>query len=73
MHAFMLRVTYYFDETLFADWSHVLRMLASFVLCMIFSVAGTWSLARLPLGKWIVGLRVRPRPTGSPPAVQKQA
>ncbi|APB71345.1 acyltransferase [Paenibacillus polymyxa] len=73
MHAFMLRVTYYFDETLFADWSYVLRTLASFVLCMIFSVAGTWLLARLPLGKWIVGLRVRPRPTGGPPALQKQA
>ncbi|MDY8045795.1 acyltransferase [Paenibacillus polymyxa] len=73
MHAFMLRVTYYFDERLFADWSHVLRTLASFVLCMIFSVAGTWLLARLPLGKWIVGLRVRPRPTGGPPALQKQA
>ncbi|MGW8956039.1 acyltransferase [Paenibacillus sp. NPDC055715] len=73
MHAFMLRVTYYFDDTLFADWSHVLRALASFVLCMAFSVAGTWLLARLPLGKWIVGLRVRPRPTGGPPPLQKQA
>ncbi|MGW9529094.1 acyltransferase [Paenibacillus terrae] len=73
MHAFMLRVTYSFDEALFADWSLILRTLASFVLCMVFSVAGTWLLARLPLGKWIVGLRVRPRPAGSPPALQKQA
>ncbi|WP_263560238.1 acyltransferase [Paenibacillus polymyxa] len=73
MHAFMLRATYYFDSALFADWSHVLRTLASFVLCMIFSIAGTWVLAHLPLGKWIVGLRIRPRPGGSPPAIQKQA
>lgn len=73
MHAFMLRVTYSFDETLFADWSLILRTLASFVLCMVFSVAGTWLLARLPLGKWIVGLRIRPRPAGGPPALQKQA
>ncbi|WP_025685618.1 acyltransferase [Paenibacillus maysiensis] len=73
MHAFMLRVTYYFDETLFADWSHVLRTLVSFVLCTAFSIAGTWLLARLPLGKWIVGLRVRPRPAEGPPALQKQA
>ncbi|SEI59102.1 acyltransferase [Paenibacillus polymyxa] len=73
MHAFMLRATYYFDSALFADWSHVLRTLASFVLCMIFSIAGTWVLAHLPLGKWIVGLRIRTRPAGSPPAIQKQA
>ncbi|MFT9370927.1 acyltransferase [Paenibacillus polymyxa] len=73
MHAFMLRVTYYFDGTLFTDWSHVLRTLASFVLCIIFSLVGTWLLAHLPLGKWIVGLRIRPRPAGSPPAFQKQA
>ncbi|WP_068496224.1 acyltransferase [Paenibacillus kribbensis] len=72
MHAFMLRVTYYFDETLFADWSHVLRTLASFVLCVALSIAGTWLLARMPLGKWIVGLRVRPRPAGGPPVLQKQ-
>ncbi|MGG1616430.1 acyltransferase [Paenibacillus sp. NRS-1781] len=73
MHAFMLRVTYSFDEALFANWSLILRTLASFVLCMVFSVAGTWLLARLPLGKWIVGLRVRPRPAAGPPALQKQA
>ncbi|EHS57689.1 acyltransferase [Paenibacillus sp. Aloe-11] len=73
MHAFMLRVTYFFDETLFADWSHVLRTLISFILCVVFSIAGTWLLARMPLGKWIVGLRVRPRPAGGPPALQKQA
>ncbi|MFK4301582.1 peptidoglycan/LPS O-acetylase OafA/YrhL [Paenibacillus sp. RC254] len=73
MHAFMLRVTYSFDEALFADWSLILRTLASFVLCMVFSVAGTWLLARLPLGKWIVGLRIRPRPAGGPSALHKQA
>ncbi|WP_025717376.1 acyltransferase [Paenibacillus sp. 1-18] len=73
MHAFMLRVTYYFDETLFADWSHVLRTLASFVLCVVFSIAGTWLLARMPLGKWIVGLRVRPRRAGGSSTLQKQA
>ncbi len=73
MHAFMLRVTYSFDEALFADWSLILRTLASFVLCMVFSVVGTWLLARLPLGKWIVGLRIRPRPVGGPPALHKQA
>ncbi|ASR47843.1 acyltransferase [Paenibacillus kribbensis] len=73
MHAFMLRVTYFFDETLFADWSHVLRTLISFILCVVFSIAGTWLLARMPLGKWIVGLRVRPRPAGGSPALQKQA
>ncbi|MEC0181119.1 acyltransferase [Paenibacillus peoriae] len=73
MHAFMLRVTYFFDETLFSDWSHVLRTLISFIFCLVFSIAGTWLLARMPLGKWIVGLRVRPRPAGGPPALQKQA
>ncbi|MFK4435127.1 acyltransferase [Paenibacillus sp. RC21] len=73
MHAFMLRVTYSFDEALFADWSLILRTLASFVLCMVFSVAGTWLLARLSLGKWIVGLRIRPRPAGGPSALHKQA
>jgi surface polysaccharide O-acyltransferase-like enzyme len=73
MHAFMLRVTYFFDETLFSDWSHVLRTLISFILCVVFSIVGTWLLARMPLGKWIVGLRVRPRPAGRQPALQKQA
>lgn len=73
MHAFMLRVTCYFDETLFADWNHVLRTLISFVLCAVFSIVGTWLLARTPLGKWVVGLQVRPRPATGPPALQKQA
>lgn len=73
MHAFMLRVTYSVDETLFADWSYVPRTLVSFVLCVVFSIAGTWLLARMPLGKWIVGLRVRSRLGKGSPALQKQA
>ncbi len=55
-HAFMLRVSYLFDVHLFVQWPVILRMLMSFVICVLLSYFLMRWLSRIPLGKWLGGV-----------------
>ncbi|MEC0091284.1 acyltransferase [Paenibacillus macquariensis] len=55
-HAFMLRVSYTFDVQFFVYWPVFLRMLMSFVICVLFSYFLMMLLSRMPFGKWVGGV-----------------
>ncbi|MCJ8010743.1 acyltransferase [Paenibacillus sp. KQZ6P-2] len=74
-HAFMLKMSYKVDDWLFGDWNVTLRMLMSFLICVVLSYGVTIALSYLPLGKWTVGVssrkkRHRPAPIQGQPPVQ---
>ncbi|MWV43408.1 acyltransferase family protein [Paenibacillus sp. HJL G12] len=58
-HAFMLKMSYKVDARLFVGWNITLRMLMSFLICIVLSYAVTIALSYLPFGKWTVGVSSR--------------
>ncbi|RUT30672.1 acyltransferase [Paenibacillus zeisoli] len=58
MHAAVLRLAYALEGSLFAEWSITLRTLIAFILCMVMCSLFTWILAKLPFGKWVVGVHI---------------
>ncbi|AJS59058.1 hypothetical protein UB51_11995 [Paenibacillus sp. IHBB 10380] len=56
VHALMLKYSYYFDIGLFIHWPVIIRMIISFVICVLFSYVLVLLLSRLPFGKWTVGI-----------------
>lgn len=68
-HALMLRQSYRVDARLFAGWNVTLRMLMSFLVCVVLSYAVTVALSYLPFGKWTAGVSsLRRKPRESVPA-----
>jgi peptidoglycan/LPS O-acetylase OafA/YrhL len=57
VHAYMLRVSYRFDEAWFVHWPVILRMLISFVICVLLSYVLMKLLSRFRWGKWFGGVR----------------
>ncbi|MDR0270121.1 acyltransferase [Paenibacillus sp.] len=55
-HALMLKQSYNLDAWLFSGWNATLRMLMSFLVCVLLSYAVTIALSNLPFGKWTVGV-----------------
>jgi len=58
-HALMLRQSYKADGWLFAGWNATLRMLMSFLICVLLSYAAAVLLSGLPFGKWMAGTAFR--------------
>jgi peptidoglycan/LPS O-acetylase OafA/YrhL len=56
VHALMLKYSYYFDVSLFIHWPVIIRMIISFVICVLLSYVLVLLLSRLPFGKWTVGI-----------------
>ncbi|MEC0373424.1 acyltransferase [Paenibacillus chibensis] len=56
VHALMLRQSYRIDAWLFAGWNVTLRMIMTYVICIVLSYGLTIALSYLPLGKWTVGV-----------------
>lgn len=71
MHAAVLRLAYALEGSLFAGWSMTLRTLIAFILCMMMCCLFTWLLARLPFGKWVVGIHIPQRSRTGQQAEQK--
>ncbi|WP_068615393.1 acyltransferase [Paenibacillus tuaregi] len=61
MHAGVLRLAYIVEGSLFAGSGAAVRTLAAAVLCLAMCCMFTWALARLPIGKWLVGVQIAPR------------
>ncbi|MBE9913115.1 acyltransferase [Paenibacillus donghaensis] len=55
-HALMLRNSYNLDHWLFAGWNVTVRMMISFLVCVVLSYAVAMALSYLPFGKWMVGV-----------------
>lgn len=55
-HALMLRVSYTFDVHLFSHWPVILRVLMSFVICVLLSYFLIMLLSKVPFGKWAGGV-----------------
>ncbi|MNH93538.1 O-acetyltransferase WecH [compost metagenome] len=58
MHAGVLRLAYALEGSLFAEWSIAFRTIIAFLLCLVMCCLLTWLLARLPFGKWVVGVHI---------------
>ncbi|USB34984.1 acyltransferase [Paenibacillus sp. YPG26] len=58
MHAGVLRIAYTLEGSLIAEWSTTVRTIIAFLLCMGMCCLFTWLLARLPFGKWLVGVHI---------------
>ncbi len=56
VHALMLRQGYRIDDWLFGGWNVTLRMLMTFLVCIVLSYVLTIALSYLPFGKWLVGV-----------------
>lgn len=56
VHALMLRQGYRIDDWLFGGWNVTLRMLMTFLVCIVLSYGLTIALSYLPFGKWVVGV-----------------
>ncbi|GIP27239.1 membrane protein [Paenibacillus sp. J23TS9] len=61
VHALMLRQSYKIDEWLFGGWNVTLRMLMTFLICIILSYGLTIAMSYLPFGKWTVGVSSLPK------------
>ncbi|WP_433945723.1 acyltransferase [Paenibacillus sp. SN-8-1] len=71
MHAGVLRIAYTLEGSLFAEWSITLRTLIAFILCMVMCSLFTWILAKLPFGKWVVGVHFQRAAKTGQQAVRK--
>ncbi|OAB44998.1 acyltransferase [Paenibacillus antarcticus] len=58
-HACMLRVSYIFDVHLFVQWPVILRVLMSFVICVLLSYFLIRWLSMFSIGKWVGGVPVK--------------
>ncbi len=58
-HAYMLRLTYLLDDSLFSGWNVTLRMTITWLLALAMSIVLTYMLSRLRFGVWLTGIPYR--------------
>ncbi|MDO7905705.1 acyltransferase [Paenibacillus sp. JX-17] len=70
IHPLMLRLAYVLDAAIYFNLNATLRMLISFLLCLLLSGAASWLLSVLPLGRYTAGLSLRRKKNKTVPGIK---